>query len=201
MERMDRWREDGIYERAEASGLELAEVAAAGARFLDCRLSSSLVDGGDLEAATWRGGGLRQVRFMGVRMPRSTWHGVELTDCSLAGVDLSLARLTRVTVTGGVLQAVNLRRARLEDVVFEDCVLRDVDLGSATLRRVRFPGCRIERIDLTAMTARETDLRGARLDIARGVDRLRGTVIDHGQLIDLAPTLAAHLGLEVRTGD
>jgi len=198
MEPMGEWTEDGIYEQAEASGLELRGVSASGARFLDCRVSSSLIDGGDLEAATWRGGGLHRIRFMGTRMARTTWHGVELEGCSLAGVDLSLARMSRVTVSGGVLQAVNLRRARLEDVVFEDCVLRDVDLGSATLKRVRFTGCRIERIDLTGMSAREVDLRGSRFDVARGIDRLRGVVIDHGQLMDLAPALAAHLGLDVR---
>jgi hypothetical protein len=34
--------------------------------------------------------------------------------------------------------------------------------------------------------------------ISRGLDRLRGVVIDHAQLMELAPALAAQLGLEVR---
>ena len=49
------------------------------------------------------------------------------------------------------------------------------------------------------MKAQQVDLRGARVSIARGWDRLRGVVIDHGQLMELAPALAAQLGLEVRS--
>jgi len=195
---VDTWVADGDYERLEQTGLELIDVSAPGARFLDCRLSSSVISGGDLEGSTWRGGGVSWTRFVGTQLARSTWHGVEIDGCALSGVELFGARWRKVVVRGGMLQGVNLRQARLEDVVFEDCVLRDVDLGAATLERVQFPGCRIEQIDLTAMKARRVDLRGAQVSIARGLDRLRGVVIDHGQLMELAPMLAAQLGLEVR---
>jgi hypothetical protein len=57
--------------------------------------------------------------------------------------------------------------------------------------------------DRSASTSRkatltEVDLRGAEVDIARGFDRLAGAVVDVGQLMTLAPALAAHLGLDVR---
>jgi uncharacterized protein YjbI with pentapeptide repeats len=192
------WAEDGFYEQLEQTGLELTDLAAPGARFLDCRLSSSSISGGDLEGSTWRGGGLSGVRFVGTTLVRSLWQGIELEDCALSGVELFGAQLRKVVVRGGILQGVNLRQTRLQDVLFEDCVLRDVDFGAATLERVRFPGCRIEQVDLSAVKARGVDLRGARITIQRGMDRLRGMVIDHGQLMDLAPALAAELGLEVR---
>jgi hypothetical protein len=51
------------------------------------------------------------------------------------------------------------------------------------------------------LMARLVELRGARIGISRGWDRLRGVVIDHGQLMELAPELAAQLGLEVRSAD
>jgi len=197
--RVDTWIADGDYEQIEQSGLELTEVSAPGARFLDCTLSSSVITGGDLEGSTWRGGGLRQVRFVGTQLARSVWHGLDLDGCALSGVELFGSRLRKIVFRGGMLQGVNLRQARLEDVVFEDCTLRDVDLGAATLQRVSFPGCRIEQIDLTGMTARQVDLRGAKIEISRGLDRLRGVVIDYSQLMELAPMLAAQLGLEVRT--
>ena len=46
-------------------------------------------------------------------------------------------------------------------------------------------------------TLTDVDLRGSRIGIARGWDRLRGATIDHGQLIELAPDLAAQWGLTV----
>jgi hypothetical protein len=53
-------------------------------------------------------------------------------------------------------------------------------------------------VDFGAVTLRDVDLRrAASLEIARGVDRLAGAVIGTGQLFDLAPVLAAQLGLRV----
>jgi uncharacterized protein YjbI with pentapeptide repeats len=106
--------------------------------------------------------------------------------------------LRGVVVRRGTLDSVNLRGARLRDVVFEDCVLRDVDLGGASLVRVSFPGCRIERLDITKAVFEQVDLRGAEVEVARGIERLAGAIVDAGQLMALAPALAAHLGLDVR---
>ncbi|HLK41714.1 MAG TPA: pentapeptide repeat-containing protein, partial [Thermoleophilia bacterium] len=38
----------------------------------------------------------------------------------------------------------------------------------------------------------------AQLEISGGFDGLRGAVIDSGQLVDLAPALAAALGITVK---
>jgi hypothetical protein len=42
------------------------------------------------------------------------------------------------------------------------------------------------------------DLSGARLRTLVGIESLRGAIIGYSQLVDLAPLLAAQLGLEVR---
>ena len=47
-------------------------------------------------------------------------------------------------------------------------------------------------------TLSKVDLSGARLQTVIGVDNLRGAIISQEQLLDLAPLLAAQLGLEVR---
>ena len=193
------WRPEAFHEGADLGALEVPDggVSAAGATFLDCRLSSAVLADADLARTSWRGGALAGVRFVAGRLTRSSWRDTVLDDCALAGCELYGAVLRGVTIRRGALDAVNLRGATLQDVLVEDTVLRDVDLGGATLTRVRFPGCRIERLDLTKATLAEVDLRGAEVDIARGFDRLAGTVVDVGQLMALAPALAAHLGLEV----
>jgi hypothetical protein len=43
------------------------------------------------------------------------------------------------------------------------------------------------------------DLSGARLRSLVGVESLRGAIVSHEQLVDLAPILAEQLGLEVRS--
>ena len=194
------WQPERVHEDADLPAPEDPDdvVEAAGATFLGCRLTSAVLVDAGLTRTTWRGGTLTGVRFVGGRMARSSWHEVTLDDCALAGCELYGTVLRGVTLRGCVLDAVNLRGATLQDVAFENCVLRDLDLGSATLTGLRFPACRVERLDLTNATLTEVDLRGAELDMARGLDRLAGAVVDAGQLMTLAPAMAAHLGLEVR---
>ncbi|CAM5229255.1 Pentapeptide repeat-containing protein OS=Streptomyces tendae OX=1932 GN=GUR47_26395 PE=4 SV=1 [Streptomyces tendae] len=62
--------------------------------------------------------------------------------------------------------------------------------------------CALKQADLGAATLTDVDLRGAApLELSRGVDRLSGAVISPAQLLDLAPVLAAELGLRVLAED
>jgi uncharacterized protein YjbI with pentapeptide repeats len=192
---------DALIDGETFDGFTLDDADAAGARLIGCMLRAGTVTGGDFGASVWRGTGLERVRLVGVRLPRAQWTDVELTGCALSGCELYGAHLKRVRFTDCVLDSVNLRGAALREVVFTDCVVRDLDLGSARLEGVRWPGSRIERLDLNQARLSGVDLRGAMVDISRGWDRLRGAVIDHGQLIELAPAIAAHLGLAVRGRD
>jgi uncharacterized protein YjbI with pentapeptide repeats len=92
---------------------------------------------------------------------------------------------------------VNLRGARLTDVSFGDCVIDELDLGGATLQRAAFPGTRIGRLLAPEARLTDVDLRGARVDDIEGVEGLRGATVSLDQLLDLAPTLAARLGILV----
>jgi hypothetical protein len=47
-------------------------------------------------------------------------------------------------------------------------------------------------------TLSKVDLSGARLRSLVGVESLRGAIVSHQQVVDLAPVLAEQLGLEVR---
>ena len=71
----------------------------------------------------------------------------------------------------------------------------------ATLRSVRFSDCSINELNVTEARLTKVDLSGARLRSLIGVDNLRGAIINRGQLLDLAPQLAAQLGVEVRPDD
>jgi uncharacterized protein YjbI with pentapeptide repeats len=51
--------------------------------------------------------------------------------------------------------------------------------------------------DIAGATLSKVDLSGARLRSLIGVESLRGAIVSQAQLHDLAPLLAAELGLEV----
>lgn len=57
---------------------------------------------------------------------------------------------------------------------------------------------RLGRLTLRGGGLTDVDLRGLELGAIGGVDSLRGATISSGQLIEFAPLLATHLGLQVR---
>ncbi len=192
---------DGDYDGLEFREKDLTGQDGAGARFMDCALTGCALDETRLHHARILDSVLTGLRGVGTDLAESTLRDVELVDARLGGVQLHGAALERVVIRGGKIDYLNLRKARLKDVVFEGCVLVEPDFGGARLERVEFVDCALKGVDLTGVTLAEVDLRrAAELDIARGVDRLSGAVISSGQLLDLAPVLAAQLGIRVEAG-
>ena len=82
--------------------------------------------------------------------------------------------------------------------MFEGCEIDSLDLRGAELEAVTFIDSRVDELNVAGSTLSAVDLSGARLRTLVGVESLRGAIIGHSQLVDLAPLLAAQLGLEVR---
>ncbi|MET7600631.1 pentapeptide repeat-containing protein [Streptomyces sp. NPDC005481] len=188
---------DGDYDGLEFRDADFAGQDGSGARFMDCALKSCALDETRLANARFLDSVLSNTRGVGTDLAGAMLRDVELLDARVGGVQLHGAVLERVLVRGGKIDYLNLRKARLKDVVFEGCVLVEPDFGAATLERVEFVDCVLKGADFSAATLKDVDLRAAELDIARGVDRLAGAVISPSQLLDLAPLLAAELGLRV----
>uniref|UniRef100_UPI002FDBCAC5 pentapeptide repeat-containing protein n=1 Tax=Streptomyces sp. IBSBF 3352 TaxID=2903523 RepID=UPI002FDBCAC5 len=189
---------DGDYDGLEFAEADLSEQDGGGARFLDCALRGCVLDGTRLRYARLLDSVLSAPRGVGTDLAEATLRDVEVLDARLGGTQAHGAVLERVVVRGGKIDYLNLRKAKLRDVVFEGCVLVEPDFGGARLERVEFVDCVLRGADLTGATLTDVDLRGAtELDIAGGLDRLSGAVISTGQLLDLAPALAAQLGLRV----
>ncbi|MGW0814358.1 pentapeptide repeat-containing protein [Streptomyces viridiviolaceus] len=189
---------DGDHDGLEFRETDFTGQDGAGARFMDCALTACALDETSLPRARFLDSVLTGVRGVGTNLAESTLRDVELVDARLGGTQLHGAALERVLIRGGKIDYLNLRGARLKDVVFEGCVLVEPDFGGARLERVAFVNCALKEADLSAATLTDVDLRGAApLEIARGIDRLAGAVISPAQLLDLAPVLAAELGVRV----
>ena len=188
---------DEDYEGVLFDGAAFADADAGHCHFLDSTFAGVSIDGGTLRKARFTDVALRETRFVACDLAETGWQDVTLDGCALSGVQAFSTSMRRVVFRGGKLDSVNFRSGTLTDVRFEDCVLRDAEFGGATLRRVSFGGCTLARADFTKATCDEVDLRGAELGISGGYESLRGTTIDSGQLVALAPLLARHLGITV----
>jgi uncharacterized protein YjbI with pentapeptide repeats len=133
-----------------------------------------------------------------------------LAEMGLRRVDLSASRLrglslvdvlSAATFCACKLDLANLRMSSIEDVAFVGCSLRGTDFYGASLESVRFAGCELHETDFTHASLAKADLRGSTLCDVRGTASLRGAIVEASQLIDLAPSLAAELGIRVEDAD
>jgi uncharacterized protein YjbI with pentapeptide repeats len=160
---------------------------------LRCRL-----DGLSLRRARIIESLLADVHGATVEMTDSTWRDSRLSGGRLGAATLTGATWTGIRVRGSKLGFLDLAGARLEDVVFEACQIGGLDVRSARLRSVAFIDCTVDELNLAGATLAKVDLSGARMRSLVGVESLRGAIVSSEQLVDLAPILAASLGLEVR---
>ncbi|MFE2286748.1 pentapeptide repeat-containing protein [Streptomyces sp. NPDC059443] len=189
---------DGDYDGLELADADLVGQDGVGARFMDCALRRCALDETGLSKARFLDSVLEGVRGVGTDLSGASLRDVELLEARLGGVQLHGSVLERVLVRGGKIDYLNLRKARLKDVVFEGCVLVEPDFAGAVLERVEFRDCTLRGADFTGARLADVDLRGvAELDIARGVEALAGAVISPTQLFELAPAMAAQLGVRV----
>jgi uncharacterized protein YjbI with pentapeptide repeats len=185
------------YDTVHVDGRTVTDVNVSGARFMECAITGTTIDGGRFRRTRFIDTWFHKTRIVGADLAESGWQDVTFLGGVLAGPHLHGAELARVVFQGCKLDAVNFRDARLSDVRFDDCLLRDVDFAGAELRRVAFPGSRLSGVNLSRVTLDKVDLRGAELGLTGGAECLRGATISPAQLLDLAPLLAASLGITV----
>jgi uncharacterized protein YjbI with pentapeptide repeats len=178
-------------------GLDLSGVDATGVALDECLLRSCVLDDAVLTRARLTSCLLDQVRATSLEAQRSTWRDVVVRGSRIGALIVHGAELTRVTVAASRLDFVNLRGATAAQVQFTGCRIGELDVGQARLRDVRFVDCQVERLVLTGSELERVDLRGAGLTEVEGIGSLAGALIDGGQLQQLAPALAGHLGIAV----
>ncbi|MBO0896870.1 pentapeptide repeat-containing protein [Arthrobacter sp. zg-ZUI10] len=161
----------------EFSAVTMTDTALRGARFLECRSS-----------------GLYAPVF---RAPRSTFRDVVLEGSRLGSAELYDNGWNSVHVDGGKLDYVNLRNSKLTDVLFTGCTIEELDLDGVHATRTAFRDCRIGALSLTGAVLQDVDLRSTELRSITYLAGLHGATIDDGQLMMLAPLLAANIGLRV----
>ncbi|MGH2464813.1 MAG: pentapeptide repeat-containing protein [Candidatus Limnocylindrales bacterium] len=186
------------YDGIEFVDLDLTGQDAADARFVECRLDRCAVDGLSLRRARILGSLIADVHGASVDLADSTWRGSLVTGGRLGALQVPGATMTAVRFRGAKIDYLNLSGAQLDDIAFEGCELGDIDARGATLGSVRFSDCVINELNVTEARLAKVDLSGSRLSALIGVDNLRGAIINHDQLHDLAPQLAVQLGIEVR---
>jgi uncharacterized protein YjbI with pentapeptide repeats len=188
----------GDYDALEFADLDLGGQDATDATFLECRLHRCRLEGAVMRRVRITESLLSDLHGASVDFADSIWRDTHVSGGRLGAVSLVGARWNGVRVRGSHLGFVNLAGAHLDDVVFEGCEIDGLDVRTAELHAVTFVDCRLDELNVSGATLSDVDLSGARLRTLVGVESLRGATVSHEQLVDLAPLLAAQVGLQVR---
>ena len=185
-------------EALDLADLELGSRDATGATLDGCRLVRCELDGLQLTRARVRHTLLDDVRATDVRLGDATLDEVLVTGSRIGALAASGGEWRDVRLRSTRSNLLDLRGATLVNVVLEDCVIDDLDLSGSEVRTMRLPGTTVGTLTVEEARLDGLDLTGGRIAAVRGVGSLRGAAVTPAQLLDLAPLLAAHLGIDVR---
>lgn len=167
----------GLFDNCRLVRVDLSQTKLRRVRIVDSELEHIEADGAD---------------WLWSHIARTT-----IRDSRLLGIQLGGAELREVTFENCRLDMASLRQIDAAGLEFRDCSLRDSELNEAKIRASRFSGCELRGADFTNAQLHDVDLRGSGLAIARGHAGLSGAIVDTVQLIELAPALAAEIGITV----
>jgi uncharacterized protein YjbI with pentapeptide repeats len=188
----------GDYDAVHFAGLDFAGQAADDAAFLACWFDRCGLDGVSMRRARISECRLDELRAASLDAADSVWRDSLVTVGRVGALLSTGGSWSSVRVRGGRLDLVDLSGAKVTSVAFEGCMIGELDLGTVEARDLTLERCEIELLDVTGARLVRTDLTGASIGTVRGVEGLRGATVTPEQLIDLAPVMAAQLGIKIR---
>ena len=188
--------EDLELVEADLSGGDLSALT-----LLSCRFSEVFANDTDLAAARLVDCRLERLSATYLHSPRSTWRTVELVDSRIGAWELYDADVESLLMENCRLGFTNLAGTTVRDLLIRATRIDELDLNGIDAQRVRFEDCQVGTLRLHGGNLSDVDLRGLEMRTVSGVGSLAGATVSSGQLSELAPLLAQHLGLQVTDQD
>lgn len=170
---------------------------AANSAITECALVDASVDRLDISGAT-----LVDVDVTGLRATAVAGRGARLRRVRIAGgrigtLDLTDAELDEVELRGIRIDYLSLGGGRVADLVVAGCTIGTLDMPQARVSRVALVDSRADEVDTRGLRAEHLDLRGLEAGSYLDPGSLRGATLSPRQVEQLAPALAAALGIRV----
>lgn len=189
----------GTYEALSFSGDDLTGTDLSSVGFIDCSLAELNTIELEATSARFTDSRLHHLDIPTVAAAYASIRNTVLEDSRLGVLQSIEGTWDSVHIRSAKLGYLSLRGASVRDVLFEDCVIGELDLTGAQAERVSFTDSELGVLDVTGATLRDVDLRGVDLPEITGLAHLRGATINDLQLQQLAPAMAAQLGIDVES--
>ena len=144
---------------------------------------------------------LRDCELSGADLQEAQLVRVRIERCRAEGLDAGLLRATDVVVVDTKLTDAGLRMTRWERAALEGCDLRRVELLESVLDHVEVTASDLTGADVTRARMTGVVFRSSRLDDVVGATALAGATIDAPQIVPVALSVFAALGITLDAGD
>ena len=176
------------------NGLDLSGVRAGDVRMLecevaDCRMDEAKVTGIHVVDSSWV-----RVAASGLAAAHSSWRDSEIRDSRFGLLDLSASTLLRLTITDSKIDYLNLRGSTVREVVLTRVSIGEMSLSDAHGTGLTLTDCTLETLELHNGRLAKIDVSTSTVTRIDGLDSLQGVVLSLNQVLDLAPSMANHLG-------
>lgn len=183
---------EAVHVSGDHTGLDASHFSVTG-----CRITSARFTAASLRKVHFSDCVIVDCDFVGAALTELHATRVELTRCRLSSVDAAGAHLRDVGFFDCKLDAANLRMTTWERCELVDCDLTEADLASAKMDGTHLFGCDLSWAQLSKASLTGARLHGSRLESIAGVESLRGAVIGSDQMVPVALSLLAAMGIAV----
>ena len=171
-----------LSDHAEWREVELAGEDLSGARVRDLELTDVV---------------MRNCNTANLTALKASLSRCEFAGCRMTGLALPDSTLEDVRFTDGLIDLAAFGFSRFRRVIFSGCILRDADFTDARFESVRFHRCEMQGATFTGARFTKSEMRGCTLEGIHGIEGLKGVAMDWSDVVGLAGTFAAALGIEV----
>ncbi len=177
---------------------ELADQTdAAHAAITECAILGASVDRLDLTGATLVDVDVRDLRATTFTARGARLRRVRITGGRIGTLDLADADVDELELRGVRVAYLSLAASRLSDLLVAGCTIGTLDLPQSSVSRASFIDSRADDVDTRGVRAQDLDLRGLEALSFLDPASLRGVILSARQVQELAPALAAALGIRV----
>jgi len=159
---------------------------------------SADADAVDLTGATVVDVDMSGVRIASLRMRDAGVRRLRISGGRIGTLDLSEAHISELELRDVRIDYLNLGAAKVTDLEISGCAIRTIDMPQSELIRVRFTATSSDEVDPRGMRAKDVDLRGLDALAYLDANSLRGATLTSFQVQQLAPIIAAGIGIQIK---
>jgi uncharacterized protein YjbI with pentapeptide repeats len=182
------------------TGVALHGQTVADAEYVElaaCRLDHVTFTGATLQRLRLVDVVLGDCELSGTTLDDATLHRVRFLRCRMAGAIAPSLKAVDVEFLECKLDNANLRNASFERVAFIQCLLPDADFYGGMLKGSRFERCDLSRVEFSKAKLDGVDVRTSTIDGIGGGASLKGLIAGSDQVVPLAFSLFAAMGISI----